>query len=183
MGNGFKLKEKRLRLDTRGKSLLRWQWGPGTGCSENLWMPHPWKHSRPGWMGPWTAWSGGQQPCPQQEAGTGWASRSHPIQAILWFSDFFKFTSCGSFSPLSLVEYSVTLSTKTSVLEHFRSRDEAAESSFSSNMTMLLWVLVSFFLPVLRLTLEICSLFNHLNCFLSSVHYLSLHWKKGLAVQ
>lgn len=22
-----------------------------TGCSEKLWMPHPQKHSRPGWMG------------------------------------------------------------------------------------------------------------------------------------
>ena len=30
-------------------SLLR---GIGTGCKEKLWMPHPWKCSRPGWMGP-----------------------------------------------------------------------------------------------------------------------------------
>ena len=38
-----------------------------TGCPERLWMPHPWRHSRPGWMGPWAAWSsikcGGWWPC------------------------------------------------------------------------------------------------------------------------
>jgi len=32
--------------------------GAGTGCPEKLWMPHPWRCSRPGWMGPWAAWSG-----------------------------------------------------------------------------------------------------------------------------
>ena len=29
-----------------------------------LWMPHPWRHSRPGWMWLWAAWSGGWRPCP-----------------------------------------------------------------------------------------------------------------------
>ena len=29
-------------------------------------MPHPWRCSRPGWMGPWAAWAGGGQPCPWQ---------------------------------------------------------------------------------------------------------------------
>ena len=28
-----------------------------------LWMPHPWRHSRPGWMWLWAAWSGGWRPC------------------------------------------------------------------------------------------------------------------------
>jgi len=28
-----------------------------------LWMPHPWRHSRPGWMWLWAAWSGGWLPC------------------------------------------------------------------------------------------------------------------------
>lgn len=23
----------------------------GTSCSEKLWLPHPWKYSRSGWMG------------------------------------------------------------------------------------------------------------------------------------
>jgi len=32
-GNGFQLRQGRFRLDIR-----------------RLWIPHPWKHSRPGWM-------------------------------------------------------------------------------------------------------------------------------------
>jgi len=30
----------------------------GTGCPRRLWMPHPWRHSRPGWMWLRAAWSG-----------------------------------------------------------------------------------------------------------------------------
>ena len=37
----------------------------GTG-PENLWMAHPWKCSRPGWMGLWATWSSGGCPCPWQ---------------------------------------------------------------------------------------------------------------------
>jgi len=40
-----------------GSSLLWEWWGAGTGCQGRLWMPHPWRCSRPGWMGPWAAWS------------------------------------------------------------------------------------------------------------------------------
>ena len=35
----------------------------GTGCPRRLWMPHPWRHSRPGWMWLWAAWSAGWWPC------------------------------------------------------------------------------------------------------------------------
>jgi len=45
--NSFKLKEGRFRLDVRGSVSLRGWWGTGTGCLERLWMPHPWKCSRP----------------------------------------------------------------------------------------------------------------------------------------
>jgi len=38
-----------------------------------LWMPPPWKHSRPGWMGLWATWSRGL--------------RSLPTQTILHFCD------------------------------------------------------------------------------------------------
>ena len=54
--NSFKLKEGRFRFDTSNKSLLREWWGAGTACQEKLWMPHTWRCSRPGWMGPWAAW-------------------------------------------------------------------------------------------------------------------------------
>ena len=36
-----------------GKRVVRcW-----AGCPERLWMPRTWRCSRPGWMGPWAAWS------------------------------------------------------------------------------------------------------------------------------
>ena len=73
-GNGFKLKEGRCRLDIGGSSLPREWWDAGTGCPERPWMPHPWRCSRPGWMGPWATWSsiryGGWWPSMQQE---GWS--------------------------------------------------------------------------------------------------------------
>ena len=34
-----------------------------TGCPRRLWMPHPCRHSRPGWMWLWAALSSGWQPC------------------------------------------------------------------------------------------------------------------------
>jgi len=43
----------------------------GTGCPRRLWMPHPWRHSRPGWMWLWAAWSAGWRPCTEQGVGTG----------------------------------------------------------------------------------------------------------------
>jgi len=48
-------------------------------CPEKLWMPNSWRCSRPGWMGPWAAWSDEEQPCWE------WALRSLLTQAILWF--------------------------------------------------------------------------------------------------
>jgi len=46
-------------------------WSTGTGCPRRLWMPHPWRHSRPGWMWLWAAWSAGWRPCTWQG---GWNS-------------------------------------------------------------------------------------------------------------
>jgi len=54
---------------------------------EGLWVPHPWKHSRPGWMGPWALWSGGFQ-----SMARGWNCRSFKVPfnpnypMIPWFS-------------------------------------------------------------------------------------------------
>ena len=43
-----------FRLDARGKFFTevvrRWHC-----CPEMFWVPHLWRHSRLGWMGPWAA--------------------------------------------------------------------------------------------------------------------------------
>jgi len=72
-GNGFKLKEGRFRLDVG--EILYYESGEVLNrLPERLWMPHPWRCSRPGWMGPWAAWAGmkwgGWWPCLQQR---GWS--------------------------------------------------------------------------------------------------------------
>ena len=45
-----------------GSFSHRGWWRTGIGCPRRLWMPHPWRHSRPGWMWLWAAWSGGFNP-------------------------------------------------------------------------------------------------------------------------
>ena len=48
--NGLKLEEGRFRLDISKKFFTVRVVKHGTDCPETLWMPFPWKHSRPGWM-------------------------------------------------------------------------------------------------------------------------------------
>ena len=63
------LSSRREGLDwiSGGRSLQREWWGAGMGCPERLWMLHPCRCSRPGWMGSWATWSstrsGGRWPC------------------------------------------------------------------------------------------------------------------------
>jgi len=64
-------------------------------CHGGKWMLHPWRCSRPGWMGPWAAWSGikwgGWWPCMWRGVGASWSLGSLPTQAIMWKR------YCGSF--------------------------------------------------------------------------------------
>ena len=66
-GNGFKLKEGRLRLDVGGSFSLTGWWGASTGCPERLGIFCPWRCTRPSWLGPcadWSStWSSSWQPC------------------------------------------------------------------------------------------------------------------------
>jgi len=47
-------------------------------CPEKLWMPHPWWHTRPGWVGHWAACSGRGQPA--HSSGLGLSGLSGPFQ-------------------------------------------------------------------------------------------------------
>ena len=49
------LKAGTSRLDFRQKFFAQRVVRPWHSCPEKLWMPHSWRHSRPGWMGPWAA--------------------------------------------------------------------------------------------------------------------------------
>lgn len=76
-----------------------------TVCSKNLWMPCPWRCSKPDWMGPWAAWYsiryGGWRPYLQEGIGAWWSLMSLPTHAVLWNALFWS-TGVG-FSLLFLV--------------------------------------------------------------------------------
>ena len=61
-------------------------------------MPHPWRHSKPGWMWLWAAWSSGWQPC---------------IAGGLKFDDH-----CGPFQPRPFYDSMMT-NQQFAVFEHF----------------------------------------------------------------
>ena len=67
---------------------FRW-WSTGTGCPEMWQMPHPWRHSKSGWMGLWAIWSSCRCPCSLQESWTRWYLRvtpnSNDPMMVQWF--------------------------------------------------------------------------------------------------
>jgi len=78
----------------RSSSHRVW-WHTGTRCPRRLWIPHPWRHSRPGLMWLWAAWSSGWWPCTWQGVETRWSLWSFSTQVILWFYEY-SITFCCS---------------------------------------------------------------------------------------
>ena len=54
-GDGFKLKEGKFKSAIRGKLFTERVARPWHRLPRQAVVPHLWRHSRPGWMGPWAA--------------------------------------------------------------------------------------------------------------------------------
>jgi len=84
-----------LQLYSEGRAVRPWH-----SCSE-LWVLHPWRCSRPGWMGPSAAWAGGGT---QPMAG-GWSSvifkvPSNPSHSMIpWFYNPWSTSALGWIIP------------------------------------------------------------------------------------
>ena len=63
-----------------------WSWGQRK-FSQNDFMPHPWKHSRPGWTALWATWSSGRCLCLLQGGWTRWPLKvaSNPNYSMILF--------------------------------------------------------------------------------------------------
>lgn len=81
-GDRFKLKEGRSWLDIR-KKLFAQQWSTGTGCPEELGMPHHWRCWRPGCRRPWATYLASDISADGWEVGTRWFARSRPSRVVL----------------------------------------------------------------------------------------------------
>lgn len=46
-----------LLLQAAAKIQFKCNTGTGTGCSERLWIIHPWRHSKPDWIQSWDTYS------------------------------------------------------------------------------------------------------------------------------
>ena len=92
--NDFKVKHGRFRLDLWRKFSMQKVVRPWHCCPEKLCVPHPWRCSRPGWMGPWATWANGWQSYQWQGIGSRWSVRSLLLQAIVWFYDLSSKNVC-----------------------------------------------------------------------------------------
>ena len=92
--NCFNLKEGRFKLGISRKLFTLGMVRHRHCCPEKLWMLHPWRCSRPGWMVLWATWSGGWQPCPQQEGWNfmGFTAPSNPSHSMTLWNFWFTIT-------------------------------------------------------------------------------------------
>lgn len=68
-----------------GKMLTPLFLGIGTGCPEVMWIHHPWRCSRLGWIRLWAVWSSCRCLCLLEGSWIRWPLwRSLPTQMILW---------------------------------------------------------------------------------------------------
>ena len=119
-----------------GNSLLRGQWVTSTGCPEKLWMP--WRHSRPGWMGPWTAWAGKWHLCPWQ-GSWNWVGFkipsnpcSHePLLCQVWWINLTHRPSLQSGGPQPFILFILTLFISYVTSSRSRCYPQQLTSSFS----------------------------------------------------
>jgi len=72
---GWRTGLTRISLTLTSRSVKSWN------------MPHSWRHSRPGWMWLWAAWSVVGDPAHSRGVETWWSLWTFSIQAILWFCD------------------------------------------------------------------------------------------------
>jgi len=123
-----------------GSSLLwRW-WGAGTAAQRGCgYLIHPGMCSRPGWMGPWTAWStiryGGWWPCLQQE---GWSFvilevPSNPSHSVILSSQGTP-GQPAVLSGLYRGEYRKAENGHTLVVQQWRFRQNCLNEDLSSNL-------------------------------------------------
>ena len=96
-----------FRLDLGGSSLQGEWWGAGTGCPERLWMPCPWRCSRPSWMGPWATWSSkwaSWWPCLAGglEIHDPWGPFQPSHSVILWFVTYLSLCFCEGCTPVEI---------------------------------------------------------------------------------
>ena len=95
-----------------------------TQCSPSSWVPYPWRHSRPGWMGSLATWSCCRCPCSLHMDWTRWSlrvpSNFNDSVILSWEIGEWSYRSCGLFLFTSTMPLMV-LCTHTCIPQHLHS--------------------------------------------------------------